>query len=296
VTDRLRRTLLTVGAVLVFLVLAGATYQGVATALERRRFPYPGRMLSVGGHQLHLYCEGTGVPVVVLEAPAGGMSAAWAWVQQRVARQTRVCSYDRAGLGWSEWGERPYDPILVAGQLRALLKAANEPVPYVLVGQELGAALATLYASQFGDDLAALVLVDERPSGEVTDRRERATRLVDAAPWLARAGLLRATRVFSRRAAGLPGDAAGALSAFLNRPDHLTRTSRELARWDDAVNVAAGAPLRPGLHVVHVDTGLREFQFLTNPAQADLVSAAIEDVLAGSRVPAAGSPTASRAR
>jgi pimeloyl-ACP methyl ester carboxylesterase len=245
-------------------------------------------MLSVGRHQLHLHCEGGGAPVVVLEAPTGGMSAAWAWVQQRVARTTRVCSYDRAGLGWSEWGERPYDPPIVSEQLRALLLAAHEPVPYVLVGQELGAALATLYASQFGDDLAALILVDEGRSGEVTERRQRATQLVDASPWLARSGLLRATRVFSRRATGLPGDAAGALGAFLNRPDHLTRTSRELARWDEAVNGAAGAPLRPGLRVVHVDTGLQEFQFLTDPAQAGQVSAAIEEAVAGSRRQAAG--------
>lgn len=279
----MKRTLLTAAAVLVFLVLAGATYQGVATALERRQFPHPGRLVDVGGHQLHLHCEGEGSPIVVLEAPAGGMSAAWAWVQARVAQMTRVCSYDRAGLGWSEAGDRPYEPLGVAGQLRALLQTGNEPAPYVLVGHELGAALATLYASQFGDDLAALVLVDARPSGEVTDRREQATRLVDASPWLARSGVLRVTRVFSRRAAGLPENSAGALGAFLNRPDHLTRTSRELARWDEAVNVAAAAPLRPGLRVVHVDTGLREFAFLTNPAQADVVSAAIEEVVTTSR-------------
>ena len=279
----MKRTLLTAGAVFVFLVLAGATYQGVATALERRQFPYPGRLLDVGGHQLHLHCEGSGAPTVVLEAPAGGMSAAWGWVQARVAKTTRVCSYDRSGLGWSEAGDRPYEPMVVAEQLRALLQKANERAPYMLVGQELGAALATLYASQFGDDVSALVLVDERPAGDLSERRARATRLVDASPWLARAGLLRVTRVFSRRAAGLPEEAAGALGAFLNRPDHLTRTSRELARWDEAVNVAAGAPLRQGLRVVHVDTGLREFSFLTNPAQADVVSAAIEKVVAGSR-------------
>ena len=279
----MKRTLLTAGAVLVFLVLAGATYQGVATALERRQFPHPGRLLDVGGHQLHLHCEGTGSPVVVLEAPAGGMSAAWGWVQTRVAKTTRVCSYDRSGLGWSEAGDRPYEPIVVAEQLRALLQTANERAPYLLVGQELGASLATLYASQFGDEVAALVLVDERPSGDLTDRRARATRLVDVSPWLARAGLLRVTRVFSRRASGLPEESAGALGAFLNRPDHLTRTSRELAQWDEAVNVAAGAPLRQGLRVVHVDTGLREFSFLTNPAQADVVSAAIEQLVAGTR-------------
>jgi pimeloyl-ACP methyl ester carboxylesterase len=219
----------------------------------------------------------------VLEAPAGGMSAAWGWVQTRVAKTTRVCSYDRSGLGWSEAGDRPYEPIVVAEQLRALLQTANERAPYLLVGHELGAALATLYASQFGDEVAALVLVDERPSGDLTERRARATRLVDVSPWLARAGLLRVTRVFSRRASGLPAESAGALGAFLNRPDHLTRTSRELARWDEAVNVAGAAPLRQGLRVVHVDTGLREFSFLTNPAQADVVSDAIEKVVAGSR-------------
>jgi pimeloyl-ACP methyl ester carboxylesterase len=280
-----KRTLLTAGAALLFLVLAGATYQGVATALERRRFPHPGRLLDVGGHQLHLHCEGRGSPLVVLEAPAGGMSAAWSWVQTRVARTTRVCSYDRAGLGWSEAGDTQYAPAAAAEQLHALLKSGGEAPPYVVVGQELGAALATLYASQFGDEVAALVLVDSGRSGEVTDRRDRATQLVNASPWLARAGILRGTRVFSRRAAGLPESSAGALGAFLNRPDHLARTARELEQWDEAVNGAAGAPLRQGLRVVHVDTGLREFQFLTNPAQADVVSAAIEETVTAARAP-----------
>src|SRR5688500_3544125 len=149
---RLRRALVVGAAMLIFIVLAGATYQGVATALERRQFPHPGRLVDVGGHQLHLHCEGTGSPIVVLEAPAGGMSAAWSWVQTRVAKTTRVCSYDRSGLGWSEAGDLPYEPLVVAEQLRALLQKAAEPAPYVLVGQELGASLATLYSSQFGDD------------------------------------------------------------------------------------------------------------------------------------------------
>src|SRR5919109_2646978 len=130
-----------------FLVLAGATYQGVATALERREFPHPGRLVDVGGHQLHLYCTGEGTPTVVLEAPAAGLSAAWGWIQPRVAETTRVCSYDRAGLGWSEAGDAPFDPADVPVQLRALLDAAGERAPYVMVGQELGAALATLYAA-----------------------------------------------------------------------------------------------------------------------------------------------------
>jgi hypothetical protein len=94
-----RRTLGASGAVIIFILLAGATYQGVATALERREFPRPGGLVSVGDHQLHIYCTGTGSPTVVLEAPAAGLSAAWGDVQRRLSGTMRVCSYDRAGLG-----------------------------------------------------------------------------------------------------------------------------------------------------------------------------------------------------
>jgi pimeloyl-ACP methyl ester carboxylesterase len=286
---RVRRILATAGAALTFLVLAGATYQGVATALERRAFPHPGRLVDAGGHQLHIHCEGNGAPVVVLEAPAGGMSAAWGWVQSRVAEDTRVCSYDRAGLGWSEAGDLPYEPLAVAEHLRALLQKAGEPGPYIVAGHELGAALALLYASQFGDEVSTLLLIDMPGPGR-TELRARAARVVSASPWLARTGVLRATRMLSRRAAGLPDASAGALRTFLNRPDHLTRAAREIARWDETVSTAARAPLRPGLPIVRLETGLGEFSFLTNPAQAGMVSAALEAAVA--RVRASRAPSA----
>ena len=97
-----RRAIRLAAAVTLFGVLAGATYQGVATSLERRKFPHPGRLIDVGGHQLHLHCTGEGSPTVVLESAAASMSSSWGIVQPRIARTTRVCSYDRAGLGWSE--------------------------------------------------------------------------------------------------------------------------------------------------------------------------------------------------
>src|SRR5436190_22605183 len=155
-----RRALATTGVVLLVLILIGATYQGVATAVERRRFPHPGRLIDVGGHQLHLYCTGEGTPTVVLEAPATTMSAVWAWVQTDVAKMTRVCSYDRAGLGWSEAGDAPFTPQAVAPELNALLATAGERGPFVVAGAELGAAFATLYASRYPDDTAALVLAN----------------------------------------------------------------------------------------------------------------------------------------
>ena len=148
------------GVALLFLLLIGATYQGVATAFERRRFPHPGRLIDVGGHQLHLYCTGSGTPAVVLEAPEATMSAAWALVQTSVGRVTRACSYDRAGLGWSEAGDEPFAPDTAAAQLHALLAQAGEGGPFVIAGAGLGAALARLYASRYPEETSALVLVN----------------------------------------------------------------------------------------------------------------------------------------
>jgi pimeloyl-ACP methyl ester carboxylesterase len=279
ILGRARRVLLTAAAILVFLVLAGATYQGAATALERRQFPHSGRLVDVGGHQLHIYCTGQGSPTVVLEAPATGMSAAWGWVQPEVAQIARVCSYDRAGLGWSEAGDRPYEPFAVAGELHALLERAEEPGPHVVVGHGLGAAFAALYAAQFGSDVTGLVLVDPPAPGPAPERNPM-MRLVHASPWLARTGVLRATRMMSGNAAGLPDLSAGALGAFLNRPDHLTRAAIELSRWDEAVRLAAGVAIEAGITVVRVKAaGPEHAALLTDAGQARKASDAIRGVV-----------------
>ncbi|MBI2828112.1 MAG: alpha/beta hydrolase [Acidobacteria bacterium] len=273
------RALLTAAAILMFLVLAGATYQGAATALERREFPHLGRLVDVGGHQLHIYCLGEGSPTVVLEAPATGMSAAWGWVQPAVAELTRVCSYDRAGLGWSEAGDRQFEPSAVPAQLHTLLERAEEPGPYVIAGQGLGAAFATSYAAQFGREVAALVLVDP-PAVDALSDRNLMMRFVNASPWLARTGLLRATCLMSSNAAGLPQHAAGALRAFLNRPDHLTRAARELSRWNDAVALGDGAALDPTVRVTRIEAaGGERAALLADEATARKVSTALAGIV-----------------
>ena len=68
---RLRRTIRLVVVLVAVFVLAGATYQGVVTALERHRYERPGGLVDAGGHQLHIHCTGKGSPIVVLEAAAG---------------------------------------------------------------------------------------------------------------------------------------------------------------------------------------------------------------------------------
>jgi len=275
----LRRAIGAVTAILVFILLLGATYQGVATALERREFARPGGMVSVGDHQLHIYCTGRGTPSVVLEAPAAGLSAAWADVQRQLSAVTRVCSYDRAGLGWSESGDRPFDPDAVPGELRTLLTRANVPGPFVVVGHGLGAAFARMYAARPDADAVALVLVDP-PAGSTGIQPGW---IMPASPWLARTGVLRAGRILSSRADGLAG--GGALQAFLNRPDHLARAADELLAWNDLVQQTAGlqpASSRTRVMTVDLRTGDR-MAFLTNPAAVDRVVAAIRAAMTSPR-------------
>jgi pimeloyl-ACP methyl ester carboxylesterase len=268
-------TLIVVGV----LVLVGATYQGVATALERRRYPHPGRLVDVGGHQLHIYCLGEGTPTVVLEAPAAAMSEIWAWVQPEVAKTTRVCSYDRAGLGWSEAGDRPYDPGRVPEELHALLTSARQPPPYVLAGHSLGASFVRRFATLYPADTAALVIIDG------PHETERSARFMTVSPWLARTGLLRATGLLSDGWHGLPPASAGAVSAFLHRPDHLTRAAREVARWNDAVQLGDETALPAGMPVSTVRATLNDEN------EAPRITAAIISVVKADR----GSRIADRA-
>lgn len=247
----LRRAVGLFAALLAFLVLAGTTYQGVATALERHRLPRPGGLVDAGGHQLHIYCTGEGSPVVVLEAGTGSMSAAWGWVQPEIARSTRVCSYDRAGLGWSEAGDGSYVPSRVPEELRVLLDRSNETGPIVLVGHELGALYARMYAARFARDTAALVLIDD----PVTGHSSVAPVFPSAWPWLARVGVLRLSGRLSSLASGLPGASADAMRAFLNRPDHLTRAAMELSQFDQVEGTARALTLSPQIIVTDVTIG-----------------------------------------
>jgi pimeloyl-ACP methyl ester carboxylesterase len=263
----------------VFIVLAGATYQGVATALERRQFPHPGRLIDVGGHQLHLDCVGQGQPTVVLEAPSMGMSAGWGWIRQDLTSRTRVCSYDRSGLGWSEAGDRAYDPSRAIDELHLLLEHAGETGPYVLVGQELGAALAAAYATRYRSNLAALVLIDPPAQNDGVDRSS-IRRFAHAWPWLARTGVLRGTRLLARLADGLPDASAVALGAFLNRPDHLTRAAGELSRWDDTIQLGSAIPLDAGLRVLRFEAeGPRRGAGVNDAARAHMISREISNIV-----------------
>ena len=260
---------------------AGTTYQGVATALERRDYPAPGAHISVGDHQLHLTCIGDGLPVVVLEAPEGGNSAAWGHVQPGLAARTRVCAYDRSGLGWSEASGLAFDPRLVTEELHTLLRAATVATPVVMAGHSLGAAYVRLYAERYPAEVSTAVLIDEPLAGAEDGGSVPAlTRTMRWAPWLARTGVLRLTGQLASTVDGLPGTSGGAMRAFLFRPDHLTRASREIDAWSATVAMASAAALPPSVRVERVSTaGHVPGRFLTSRDEAAHVVTAIAATL-----------------
>ena len=133
-----RRIVVGVALCLALLAVAGLAYQGIASAVDARRFPPPGKMVDVGGHRLHVYSTGEGSPTVIMEAGIEGCSLMWCKVQPEVAKFTRVCTYDRAGMGWSEAGPMPRTGGQIVGELHTLLKNAGIPGPYVLVGHSFG--------------------------------------------------------------------------------------------------------------------------------------------------------------
>lgn len=158
--------------------LASATYQTVASARDRRRYPPPGELVDIGGRRLHLWRAGEGSPAVVVAPSLGEPGDGWAEIQRRLAQQTTVVLYDRAGLGWSDPGPWPTGRRMVA-DLHALLKAAGIPPPYVLVGHSLGGLLMRLYQTTHPEQVAGMVLVDsshpdqERRLGAQTWRLSR---------------------------------------------------------------------------------------------------------------------------
>jgi pimeloyl-ACP methyl ester carboxylesterase len=138
----------------------GGGYQTLGEAADAKAYPMPGQLIDVGGHRLHLSCTGSGTPTVVLEPAAGEMSSNLGWIAPAVARDTRVCVYDRAGRGWSEPAATAQDGAQIATDLHTLLQRGHVPGPYVLAGHSFGGLYVLTFAARDPDEVAGMVLVD----------------------------------------------------------------------------------------------------------------------------------------
>jgi pimeloyl-ACP methyl ester carboxylesterase len=146
--------------IIVVLVIAGTIYETLAETHDMKTYPPPGRLVDIGGYRLHIHCTGKGSPTVVIESGWGDTSGTWGWVQPEVAKSTRVCTYDRAGMGWSEISPEPRTYREFAKELHTLLTKDGEPGPYVLVGHSLGAYTVRIYALDYPKEVVGIVFVD----------------------------------------------------------------------------------------------------------------------------------------
>lgn len=151
-----------IGLIVIVLVLLGITLVAgaIARSDKKAHYPPPGRLVDMGGFRLHILCEGTGSPTVIMESGSGRASLDWELVRPQVVKITRTCVYDRAGLGWSDLGPKPPTAEYIVEGLHTLLTNAGITGPYVLVGHSIGGAYVRLYAHKYPDEVAGMVLVD----------------------------------------------------------------------------------------------------------------------------------------
>ena len=177
---------------LALLAAGGLLFQAIGLKHDERRFPAPGRLIDIGGHKLHLYEVGAGSPAVVLESGISASSLNWRKVQTEVAKFAHVCSYDRAGLGWSDLCDGACTPAALAAQLHSLLRSGGVEGPYILVGHSFGALIVQAFAGLYTDETAGLVLVDPLDPAEWTPITDEQRRIIWRGIRLSRRGALAA--------------------------------------------------------------------------------------------------------
>lgn len=273
---RLQRGLAGLMIVLVVLAGSGATYQALANARDSRANPPPGELVDVGGYRLHLHCTGQGSPTVILEAGGGSISSQWGWVQPEIARTARVCSYDRAGLGWSDNSAGTPDGNRIARDLHTLLQTAEIAAPYVLVGHSAGGLYIRMYAAHYPDEVAGMVLLDSMHPDQFVQMPGtfELMQIPSAYVLLAQLGVVRLSGINQARlqAIALPEADRAAYGAFLEATRTLGSIRAEVNAFPATMDQVRATPGLDDLPLVVVSAGQTAEQFLQWDAlQADLV-------------------------
>lgn len=228
--SRFHRTKLTLLIVLGFLVLlaaSGAVYQLVSVTVDMKSYPAPGRLIEIGnGRLMHLNCTGQGQPTVILESATDMFSSDWFWIQQELAPLAQVCSYDRAGQGWSSSASGSRDADHIADELHTLIGKAELNPPFLLVGHSVGGLFVELYAAKYPETVSGMVLIDPGneyfldriPGFEEQMRKDKD--MVSMLKLASYVGLPRLMGVGEKNAEGLPDRQAAEVNAFVSRSRH----------------------------------------------------------------------------
>ena len=160
--SRIQRILLGVVGLLFIAALAGASYRWLADRSDLAETPPLGRLVDVGGHRLHIWCTEPvepGTPTVLFDSGLGGGAFSWAHITPEVSKFAQTCTYDRAGMGYSDPGPTPRTSGQIAQELIALIRNSGIARPVILVGLSFGGFNTRIVASEHPDLVAGLVLV-----------------------------------------------------------------------------------------------------------------------------------------
>jgi pimeloyl-ACP methyl ester carboxylesterase len=229
------------------LASVGGGYETVREAMDAKAYPMAGQLINVGGHRLHLSCTGSGSPTVVLQPGGGEMSSNLGWITPAVARDTRVCVYDRAGRGWSEPADTPQDGNQIATDLHTLLQRAHVPGPYVLAGHSFGGLYVLSFAARYPDQVAGMVLVDSTNPASAAKPRAASPEAAGSYDVMGRVSALVSTsaqlglgRLYSQFAFGtLPPRPRGEVRANIATANNLRSTIDEFVQANASMEQAA---------------------------------------------------------
>ncbi|MBW4565211.1 MAG: alpha/beta hydrolase [Mojavia pulchra JT2-VF2] len=187
------------GLVIGIVGLGTIYHQAMATRSDRLMFQPSGKLIEVNGRNWHYQIMGKGQPTVIIDSGTGGTHLDWQLVQPEVAKFTRILTYDRAGYGWSDLSLQPRTAEQIVRELRQLLRKAEIEPPYVLVGMSLGGLFSRLFAYDYPEEVAGMVLVDvahekmyQESSTEWVELNKRLEELlIHVLPIIGRIGLFR---------------------------------------------------------------------------------------------------------
>jgi pimeloyl-ACP methyl ester carboxylesterase len=210
--------------------------------------------VDVGGHRLHILCSGSGEPAVILENGLGGSGlVGWSLVQPEVARFTRVCSYDRAGTGYSDPGPSPRTARRIAGELARLLDYTGMRGRVVLVGASIGGLFVRVFAFEHGERVAGLVLVDASHE----DQEMELPPIAPFVPLLSSTGVFRLLGVsFGAAPESLPPSVRGSARATAFRASAYQATADEGMHLPETVAELRATRRKLAAPVVVVTAGL----------------------------------------
>ena len=229
--------------IIALLLAVGYIYQRRTTAADFKQVPPPGQRVDIGGYGLHIYCTGEGSdPTVVVDAGNADFSVTWTGIQREVEKSARICTYDRAGYGWSDVSPHPRTATQMSKELHQLLVNAKVEPPYILVGHSLGGMTIRVFADLYPDEVAGMVLVDaghedylERMPPEYLKLNQRQQSYFSTLGFMSRFGILHLIGNSSKGAdlippqtAKLPKDVQSVYLMMISHPAYFDTTLAEL--------------------------------------------------------------------